>query len=153
MLAWLLRPSNLLIMALVVLLATTWAGYHVKKTQLAEAKAALSVCQRDVSGYQAEMASANRVIEALKANLESVKRQLGEWKQVAAESEAFAQRLLKAAEAKATCEEYNAENARLVDEFVRSFNNSVRRKISYPGASGDRATEAVVPKAGAPEAR
>lgn len=145
MLSLLLKPSNIAIMLLSVMLAMTWAGYQTKKVQLAECRGELSVCQRDVDGYKAEMSSANSIIESLKANLASVKRQLGEWKQIAADADAFAQRLLAAAEAKVECEVYHAENARLTDEFVDSFNSRVRGKVSKPASAGDREAGKVVP--------
>ena len=153
MLAYLLKPSNLLIAALVVLLGATWAGYQVKKTQLAKVSAELAICQRDVDGYKDELASADRVIEGLRRNLSSIRKQLDEWKKIALEAEGFAQRLLQAAEAKVSCEAYDEENARLVNEFVDGFNSSVRRKIQHPAsAAGDRSTTSVLPKAGASDA-
>jgi hypothetical protein len=148
----LLNPKNLLIGFLAVALGLTWVGYQTKKVEVANCKGELGICQRDVEGYQAEMASANGVIEKLKANLASIRVQMDEWKRIAAEAQDFADRLLAAAESKKDCEVYHAENARLTDEFVDGFNVRVRGKVHRPDSAGDRAAPEVLPPAVPPGA-
>lgn len=148
MLAYLLKPSNLIIAALAVLMAVTWAGYQTKKVQLAECQGQLGICQKDVQGFQAEISSAQGIIEALRKNIDGIKKQMENWKQIAAEAQEFGQRILAAAESKKDCEVYHEENARLTDEFVAGFNSRVRGKINRPAPADHRAAPEVLPKAG-----
>ncbi len=152
LLSLLLNPKNLLILALSVSLAGTWFAYDVQKHKAMKCSGELALCEANVNGFKAEMASANGIIEALKANIASIRRQLDEWKRIAADAQAFGDRLLAAAEANKGCEVYHAENARLVDEFVGGFNARVRGKVVHPAAAGDRPAAEVLPAAGAADA-
>jgi len=148
----LLNPKNLLIAALSVALAGTWFAYDLKKHEALKCSGEMALCEANVRGYQAEISTANSIIEALKGNLAAIRRQMDEWKRIAADAEAFSDRLLAAAEGRKDCEVYHAENARLVDEFVDGFNARVRGKVKHPAAAGDRPAAEVLPAAGAADA-
>lgn len=153
LLTLLLNPKNLLIAALSVALAGTWFAYDAKKHAAITCQGKLEAAEKDVAVYRAELGEANGIIEALKKNIAGIRKQLDQWKRIAADAEEFSARLLAAAESKKDCEVYHAENARLVDDFVDGFNSGVRRKIDRTGSPGDRAAEKVVPapgSAGAP---
>ena len=146
---WLLKPSNLIIAALVAALGVTFFAYKEQKYELAVCSGNLGICQKDVAGFQAEITSANGIIEALKKNLEGIKDQMREWQLIASEANEYAERLLAAAEAKVDCEVYNEENARLTDEFVTGFNGRVRGKVKHPASSSDSTAPEVLPPASA----
>jgi len=141
----LLNPKNLLIVALAVALGLTWVGYQDKKVELAGCRSELGICQKDVTGFQAEVTSMNGIIEKLKANLAGIRAQMKKWEQIAIEAREYSARLLAAAEAKVECEVYNAENARLADEFIDGFNRSVRRKVNRPASAGYSGAPEVLP--------
>ena len=130
-------------------LGLMWLTLEERKVELAECKGSLSSCNSKVEGLQNKLTDATSAIAQLKANVGAIKRQVAKWQQIAADAEAYAKRLLEAAEAKVECEVYHEGNARLVDEFVSGFNNSVRRKILRPTSSGGAGSSEVLPKAGA----
>lgn len=124
-----------------------WLALEERKVELAGCKGSLLACQSQMESVQGELADATAMISSLKANVGAIKQQVAKWQKIAADAEAYAKRLLEAAEAKVECEVYHEGNARLVDEFVDTFNNSVRRKILRPADTGDSGSGKVVPKA------
>lgn len=152
LIAWILKPSNLIIAALAVALGLTWFGYQGKKVELAGCRGELGICQKDVAGFQAEVASMNGIIGALKANLEGIRKQMDAWRRIAAEAEDYSRRILAAAEGRRACEVENAELAKIAVDITDSFNRSVRRKVSRPASSDRGAAGEVLPEAGAPGA-
>lgn len=135
-----------------VLLALLWAANQEKKIRLATCSGNLEVCQKDVAGFQAEITSAQGIIEAMRGNLNSIKKQMDTWKQIAYDAQEYSQRLLAAAESKKDCEVYHEENARLADEFVNGFNSRVRGKVNRPAPTDNRSAPEVLPKANGPNA-
>lgn len=148
----LLNPKNLLIVALSVALAATWLAYDVQKHKALKCSGELALCEKDVEGFRAEVAAANGIIEALKKNLEAVRKQMDAWRRIAAEAEDFSRRILAAAEGRRNCEVENAELAKIAVDLTDHFNRSVRRKVSRPAPAGDRPAGEVLPPARAPGA-
>ena len=146
---WYLNPKNLLLAALAVALVLMWLALGERDIKIAECQGSLSSCNTKVESLQTELSDATSVIAQLKANVSSIKQQMAKWQKIAKEAEDYAKRLLEATEAKVECEVYHEGNARLVDEFVDSFNAySVRRKItSVPSGASDSSAPAVLPKA------
>ena len=149
LLSLLLNPKNLLIAALSVALAGTWVAYDVQKHKAMKCAGELALCEADVRGYQAEIASAASIIETLKKNLEAIRKQMDAWQKIAAEAEDFSRRILAAAEGRRECEVENAELAQIAVDLTDHFNRSVRRKVGRPAPAGDRPAGDVLPPAGA----
>ena len=142
---WYLNPKNLLLGTLAIAIVLMWLALEERKAELAGCRGSLVGCESQLGVAQAELVDARGVIEQLKRNVSDIKRQVTKWQQIASDAKAYADRLLAAAEAKVTCEEYHAENARLVNEFVDGFNGSVRRKILRPADGGSAGPTEVLP--------
>lgn len=146
---WYLNPKNLLLLAAAVALVLMWAALKERDVKLSACHGELTSCNSSAASLKTELDDALCIVAQLKANVASVKKQVIRWQQIAADAKEYADRLLAATEAKVECEVYHEGNARLVDEFVNSFNaNSVRRKIErVPSGAGDSGPPALLPKA------
>lgn len=150
MLAFLLKPSNLIISALAVLLAVTWAVGDVRKHKILKMEAEAVKCQAQVTGYKAEMSAANAIIEALKANLEGIRKQAAEWQRIASEAKSLRLRIIELQNTPRECEVLQNEYSQVASDIVVYFNGGVRGKIKRADPAGDRATGEVLPSSGAP---
>ena len=150
LLSLLLNPKNLLIAALSVALAGTWFAYDVQKHKAMTCSGELALCAKDVDGYRAEMAGANSIIEALKKNLEAIRRQAEEWKRIAAEAGDLRRRIFELQSSPKECEVLHAEYQTVAGDITLYFNaGGVRGKVRHPDPAGDRAAPEVLPGPGA----
>jgi len=150
LLTLLLNPKNLLIAALSVALAGTWFAYDLKKHQALQCSGELALCEANVRGYQAEILSANSIIEALKKNLEAIRKSAEEWKRIAAEAGDLRRRIFELQASPKECEVLHAEYQKVAGDITLYFNaGGVRGKVHRPDPAGDRAAPGVLPGPGA----
>jgi hypothetical protein len=146
----LLNPKNLLILALSVALAGTWFAYDLKKHAAMTCSGELALCEANVDGYQAEISSANSIIETLKANLAAIRRQAAEWQKIASEAHDLRLRIFALQSSPKECEVLHAEYQKVAGDITLYFNaGSVRGKVNRPDPAGDRAAPEVLPGPGA----
>ena len=139
------NPKNLLILALAVLLAMTWFVGDARKHKILTMESAAVKCEAQVTGYKAEMSAANAIIEALKANLEGIKKQAAEWQRIASEAKSLRLRIIELQNTPRECEVLQNEYSKVASDIVVYFNGGVRGKINRPGPAGDRAAGEVLP--------
>lgn len=150
LLTLLLNPKNLLIAALSVALAGTWVAYDLKKHAALKCSGELALSEANVQGFQAEMASANAIIETLKKNLDAIRRQVEEWKLLAAETTDLRRRIFELQSSPKECEVLHAEYQKVASDITGLFNaGGVRGKVHRPYPDGDRAAPEVLPGPGA----
>jgi len=150
LLSLLLNPKNLLIAALFVALAGTWCAYDLKKHEALACAGGLALCESNVRGYQAEISSANAIIEALKKNLEAIRQQAAEWRKIAAEAHDLRARIFALQSSPKECEVLQDEYRKVAGDITVLFNTGgVRGKIRRPDPAGDRAAPGVLPGPGA----
>lgn len=149
LLSLLLNPKHLLIAALSVALAGTWIAYDVQKHKAMNCAGSLGLCEADVRGYQAEISSANSIIEALKANLEAIRKQAAEWQMIAAEAHDLRLRIFALQSSPKECEVLHEEYRKVAGDITLYFNaGGVRGKVKHPDPAGDRAAPDVLPGPG-----
>lgn len=150
LLSLLLNPKNLMIAALSIALAGTWFAYDLKKHAALKCSGELGICEANVRGYQAEISSAAGIIEAMKANLEAIRRQAEDWKRTAAEAGDLRRRIFELQSSPKECEVLHAEYQKVAGDITLYFNaGSVRGKVNRPDPAGDRAAPEVLPGPGA----
>jgi len=150
LLSLLLNPKNLLIAALSVALAGTWLAYDLKKHAALKCSGELALCEANVQGYQAEISSANSIIEALKANLAAIRKQAAEWQKIAAEAHDLRLRIFELQASPKECEVLQDEYREVAGDITLYFNaGGVRGKVRRPDPAGDRAAPEVLPGPGA----
>jgi len=150
LLSLLLNPKNLLIAALSVALAGTWLAYDLKKHAALKCSGELALCEANVQGYQAEISSANSIIEALKANLAAIRKQAAEWQKIAAEAHDLRLRIFELQASPKECEVLQDVYRDVAGDFTLYFNaGGVRGKVRRPDPAGDRAAPEVLPGPGA----
>lgn len=150
LLSLLLNPKNLLIAALSVALAGTWVAYDVQKHKAMKCAGELALCEADVRGYQAEIASAASIIETLKKNLEAIRKQAAEWQRIADGAHELRVRILELQASPKECEVLQDEYRKVAGDITVYFNTGgVRGKVRHPDPAGDRAAPEVLPGPGA----
>lgn len=150
LLTLLLNPKNLLILALSVALAGTWFAYDLKKHAALKCSGELALCEANVQGYQAEISSANSIIETLKANLAAIRKQAAEWQKIAGEARDLRMRIFALQSSPKECEVLHEEYRKVAGDITLYFNaGGVRGKVHRPDPAGDRAAPEVLPGPGA----
>jgi len=154
LLSLLLNPKHLLIAALSVALAGTWIAYDVQKHKAMQCSGELALCEANVRGYQAEISSANSIIETLKANLAAIRAQAAEWQKIASEAHDLRLRIFALQSSPKECEVLHEEYRKVASDITGLFNAGgvVRGKVHRADPAGDRAAPEVLPGPGAPGA-
>lgn len=131
--------------ALAFFIFTLYADIQAKKLTISGLEGDKTVLTQENQDLGKQVINLAGIITTLKANLEAARKSIKDMQAIKDEANVLRRRIIELQNKPGACEEIKVEYEKVASDITVLFNDRVRRKISVPGAGGDRTAPEVLP--------